>query len=139
MLFCVNHFIQHFTLKKDHNPQQLLFRLDPTDQSALNKKLKTSISALKELKRKLSSYTKSIIKQILNLQSSAINELNKLINNYQTIFITQEFIDLDEPKKILKTEIIIKDFSCEGLISQINEIFQKDLVDLDADKDKKQL
>ena len=128
---------QHFALKKVYNPQQLFFRFDPEDQSALNSKLKKRISALKKLKVKIKYSTKSIIKTILNLHSSAIKELNILVNNYQKIFNTQEFYDINEPEKILKTEMRVKDFSCENLISKINELFPKEFFSFDVEPDRK--
>lgn len=107
ILLCGFHFTQHFALKKNHQPEQLLFRLDPNDQSILITKLINRISTLKDLKVKIMSYTKSLIKNIECFQSTLINEINKAIQNYQTIFNTQDFPNLYEPEKILETQMLV--------------------------------
>ena len=87
-LLCDYHSSQHLALSNNHHPQQLLLRLDPINQSILNTELQYRISALKNLKSKLKSYTKSLIKNIESLQSLLIDEINKKIQNYQKIFST---------------------------------------------------
>ena len=73
-----------------------------------------------ESKAKIRSNTHILIKTIKNLQSILIKDIDQTIENYLTFFSTEEFNDLDEPEKILKTEMIEKDFNFESLISTIN-------------------
>ena len=134
---CGSHFTQHFALRMTHQPQQLLFKLPPADQSILNIQLQNRISALKNLKSKLNSYSNSLIQRIENLQSALINEINKTISSYQEILQTQYFEDLKIPEKILETQMKVKKINPKSLISKINKMYPKDLLRFEIDLDKK--
>lgn len=137
ILLCAHHYTEHFAHETNHKPQQLLSALDPIDQSILNSELQNRISSLEKMIEKTATYTKSLKCSIKSLRLALTNKINKMIQNYQKILNTQDFYYLDELKEILKTEMIVKDFSFENLITEINELFTRDLIIFDIDLDKK--
>ena len=137
ILLCELHFGQHFATTKSHQPQQLAFKLDPIDHSNLQTELKSRILTLKKLKNKVRSDFKTLMMILENLQSKLITEINESIKKYQEIFETEEFNDIEEPKKILEFEMIIEEVSPEILISKIGELYSKSLLNFDPDLDKR--
>ena len=137
ILLCNFHFSQHFSPIENHHPEKLVFKLETSDQSMLNIELQNRISTLEKLKSKVRSYTKSLITNLIINQSELLNKIDQIIKEYQEIFTSYEFYDLKAPQEILTTEMIVKEITSEGLISQIDKLFPRDLIYFDIDLDKK--
>ena len=72
------------------------------------------------------------------LQSKYVKQINDTIKKYQELFETEEFDSIEEPKKIFEFEMVIEEVTIESLLSQINEIYLKQLLKFDAEVERKQ-
>ena len=117
--FCNPHLNQHLNIEGHHNPQRLLFKLDPFKQSTLNTELINRISILKQLKSSLISSTKSLLLTITSLQNSITAKINQEIKSYVNILYSKFSTNPENLDFILKTDIIVQEEPANSLIESI--------------------